>query len=197
MRVNLKLKSSLSLIICISCSSLLLQCTNSETERKEKSGSSESEVLSREERNAEIRDQVINDLIRAEKINNYSAYIRSRSGNEFKVIVTDLYRKELGAVILTLDKDKNAIIDSDYGSWEDSSRMEPELLEFVRSSIMEVGVFGIAVDSCDNTYLKLFDANYQYVILEDSSCMRYEYSLENLRDNIYTTQYSLERKNRK
>lgn len=171
---------------------LLVGCTNASTPHKK---STYSDQLSITEKNIVVRDKILVDLIQLDKssLKNFSASIRSRSNGRLFVWVSHTHSK-LGSVALIFDNNHN-LVESNYENWNAKEELEPSTIVAISKSISKIGLFGIAVDSCNNTFFSISsEDHYQYAIIEDSTCLLHKYSFQKIRNKVYSTQFSDERR---
>jgi hypothetical protein len=144
------------LLFCIS----FLGCTNNEPYK------------SKDQTIREIENLNITPLI------NLKASVRSRDRGDDRIIVTNYYVENKGAVLLKIDENCN-LFEIDYYNWNKTSKLSLATTNLITKCLCEIGLNAISVDSCGNTYFSVSQVeNYEYVIVKNKLCLdnRFIYS---------------------
>lgn len=136
-----------------------------------------------------IVEQAIRSMQKLDKssLSNIAASIKSRGVSEDRSIVlaSRYYGYDPGSVRLIIDNQLN-VVDTEYLDWKTKDTLTSIELKFIAKTLCDIGLFGVAIDTCRNTYMSLYDeADPEYVIVSDSLCLNSRYSYELYRDNVF------------
>jgi hypothetical protein len=120
--------------------------------------------------------EIIDDLqkVNTSSLIGYSASMRSREYDDNRIIVSDLYNRSNGGIMLIINRKTMAfssicLVNQGTNKLKNLSKPAKQA---INKSICELGLNGIAVDSCENVYFSINSVDtYQYVLVRDTNCL--------------------------